>query len=357
MSKTVRNYVKRVMLFVVMSMSVACSDWTESENVGIEYPDLEQLNPELYAAYLKALREYRVSKHRALIAKFDNKRSAPVSQAERLSGLADSVDYVVLYNPDDLSDVIRAEMAQVRRDKGIKTLYSVSYDAIEDEYAAYKDHWLADNPETGAETIKSFEVFLAERMEYYLALHDKWGYDGINFIYYGVFPLSLNEEQREILRINQEVFFQRMANWIEKNPGREVFFEGVPFNMLYDTALLEQCRYVIISALDASNMDELTFSVRSALIEGCPVDRIVILVSTPSLTDPTKDTGLFAGTYDNGERIRAIDAASEWVCLPSSDFARAGICVEQAQNDYYDASLDYKYIRKAIGTMNPSPTN
>lgn len=358
MKQLLKNSFRRVaMTIAVTLLCISCDDWNEPESVEIHSPELEEKNPALYAAYLQALRDYRMSEHRMTIVKFDNKSSEPVGQAERLTALPDSVDYVILKNPESLSAVTVGEMQDILDKKGIKTLYSVSYDVIDDEYAVYKDEWITEHPESDNGEMKPFDVFLTERLDHYLSLFGKQAFAGINFCYYGVFPLSLEEETRTALEAAQTIFFSRMLDWIEKHPDKEVFFEGVPFNMLYDVKILEKCRFIIISGLDASNKNELSYAVRIALTDGCPADRIVIGVSAPSIFDPTKDTRLFAGTYADGSRIRAIDAASEWVVVPSEGFLKAGICVEEAQNDYYESQIDYKYIRKAIGTMNPSPIN
>ena len=111
-----------------------CSEWTEPQSVEIKVPTLESQNPELYAQYLQSLREYRSSDHKVMIAKFDNVPGAPSGRAEHLNCLPDSVDYVILNNPDNLSDAMVTEMDEIRQEKGMKTMYTVSYDTIEDEY-------------------------------------------------------------------------------------------------------------------------------------------------------------------------------------------------------------------------------
>lgn len=98
------------------------------------------------------------------------------------------MDYVILNNPDNLSRTILSEMKEIRQDKGMKTLYAVNYDAIEDEYAVYVEEWnathtpevpdegeetqdaesgeVAETPEEPAEQPQSFDEFLGERTDY-----------------------------------------------------------------------------------------------------------------------------------------------------------------------------------------------
>ena len=62
-----------------------CSKWTEQEPVEVLYPSLKDKNPALYAQYMESIREYRATEHPVLIAKFDNKRTAPSGRRRRLT--------------------------------------------------------------------------------------------------------------------------------------------------------------------------------------------------------------------------------------------------------------------------------
>ena len=138
MRKIIENNISCLSGAVASAMTLflfaGCSEWTEPESVKINVPTLESQNPELYAQYLQSLRDYRSSEHKVMVTKYDNKATAPVGQAEHLNALPDSVDYVILMNPDELSDAVVSEMSEIREEKGTMTLYTVSYDTIEDEY-------------------------------------------------------------------------------------------------------------------------------------------------------------------------------------------------------------------------------
>ena len=108
---------------VAAALAIAgCSKWTEQEPVEVLYPTLKDKNPELYAQYMESIRGYRASEHQVLIAKFDNKQTVPAGRADHIDCLPDSVDFVILNNPDNLSDAIIAEMAFVRQEKAMKVL-------------------------------------------------------------------------------------------------------------------------------------------------------------------------------------------------------------------------------------------
>ena len=126
---------KAVLGSAVVLLMASCSDWTETESVNIKYPDLKTDAPELYEQYMQSLRDYRGSDHKVVIAKFDNKATAPAGQAEHINALPDSIDYVILQNPDKLSAEIQAEMKEVRAVKGMKVLYEIS---CSDIIASYK---------------------------------------------------------------------------------------------------------------------------------------------------------------------------------------------------------------------------
>jgi len=43
------------------------------------------------------------------------------------------------------------------------------------------------------------------------------------------------------------------------------------------------------------------------------------------------------------------------VTEPSAEFTKAGLAIENMQNDYYNATNTYQYVREAINIMNPAP--
>ena len=147
-----KNNIFKTLALAAAAISFAsCSEWTEPESVGFHYTTLEEKNPGLYKAYFQSIRDYRDSEHKVVIAKFDNKATAPAGRAEHITCLPDSVDYIILYNPE-VSATIACEMAEVRELKGQKVLYQIEYKAIENEYKAYVEAWNdAHQPAEGEE--------------------------------------------------------------------------------------------------------------------------------------------------------------------------------------------------------------
>lgn len=73
----------------------SCDDWTETEQVdyGVTTPDGQ--NPELYARYTQAVRNYKSRKHYAVCVRFDNGHSGD-GEKDFLRSMPDSIDAVIL---------------------------------------------------------------------------------------------------------------------------------------------------------------------------------------------------------------------------------------------------------------------
>lgn len=86
------------------------------------------------------------------------------------------------------------------------------------------------------------------------------------------------------------------------------------------------------------------------MADGVPADRFIVSASTISLDTTDKTTGYY-------NALRALSEAAYWVTEPSAEFIKAGLAIENMQNDYYNATNTYQYVREAINIMNPAPKN
>ncbi len=352
---------------LALSSLASCSDWTRPESVEIHAPTLEEQDPELYAQYLQNLREYKESEHKIVILKYDNVPGIPSGQADRLSAIPDSVDYVILTAPDNLSETVISEMEKIRTEKGTKVLYRISYDDIKAGYDAYMEHWNEEHPDStgdnaGESTDDSigdgqqpveFIEYLSDRTGSLLSLADEFKYDGIEIAYTGIFPESLQENDKKELAVLQDTFFNLISEWMDGHPQAQCLFSGMPVNLLDRTAFLERCRYIITDATDAVNAYELSFKAIMAMSADSPADRLVINVSIPG--KDSEDTGYFISA--SGDEILAVAGAAEWVMVPEQAYKKCGLCIDNAKTDYYNPVMTYGNIRKAISNMNPSPLN
>lgn len=365
MMKMKNNIFKTILLAAAAVSSASCSEWTEPESVGFHYTTLEEKNPELYKAYFQSIRDYRDSDHKVVIAKFDNKATTPAGRAEHITCLPDSVDYIILYNPE-VSAAIADEMREVRELKGQKVLYQIEYKAIENEYKAYAEAWNdAHQPAEGedeevpsdpADTLISLNNYVSDAVKARTAYLAEYGYDGVNIVYSSRNPASCTEDALDELKAAQAAFLAPIAEALASCPDALVFFEGTPQYILENVEIVENADYLIIPATGAVNEYELSYELGLANRHGnIPSDRFVVLVTTRSLVDPALTDGTFSGTDRNGKEMTAIIGAAEWTAKSTSGVVKAGIAVENAQNDYFNLSEVYYNIREAISIMNPSP--
>lgn len=346
----------------------SCSEWTETETVDFRFNTLEEKNPELQDAYFQSIREYRSSNHKILISKFDNKKTTPAGRAEHIICLPDSVDYIILTNPEEISDVIGKEMSEARTLKGQKILYEVSYSAFEAEYKAYLEEWKNshtqedeadgqdEDPSAPAEEPMTLSEYITEKIPARLSIFETYGYDGVNIVYSPKNPASVPEDEMEAYITLQESFLGPLANMIESNPDAMFLYEGAPQYMQVHTEIIKKMKYILLSTLTARNGYEISHQMELvSRLGNIPTDRFIACVTTPSLEDPTLEEGKFSGTDASGKVLTAVVGAADWVMQPVSGYVKAGICVSHAQNDYYNMSKSYSSIRGAISIMNPSP--
>ena len=257
-------------------------------------------------------------------------------------------------------------MAEVRELKGQKVLYQIEYKAIENEYKAYVEAWNdAHQPAEGeeeevpsdpADTLISLNNYVSDAVKARTAYLAEYGYDGVNIVYSSRNPASCTEDALDELKAAQAAFLAPIAEALASCPDALVFFEGTPQYILENVEIVENADYLIIPATGAVNEYELSYELGLANRHGnIPSDRFVVLVTTRSLVDPALTDGTFSGTDRNGKEMTAIIGAAEWTAKSTSGVVKAGIAVENAQNDYFNLSEVYYNIREAISIMNPSP--
>ncbi len=350
------NKIFRYALSATVAITAVCScdEWTMPESKELKYPTVQEQNPGLWEAYLRSLRAYRQSDHKIVLAGFDNKTGVACGRGEMLSALPDSVDFAVLSEPDGLSEDIQKDMKSIREEKATGTLYTVSYENILASYEVYTKEWDdAHQPtETGDGTAEgtpsddgqktSRSDFFAATLADSLAIHDKYGYDGIIISFTGASTIKLTDEEKATERALQDEFFTPVKEWMSAHQDAIVMFSGKPQNLLSED-FLELCRYIIIPAETAGSADKMSFLTRAAMGDGIPSDRFIIRVSAPYEK---------LGTFTTG--LTAIEGAAGWVLNEDATYSRKGVMVIHSQKDYYSSSA-YGNIRRAISIMNPSP--
>ena len=372
MKRNIKKFLLPVAVVAAVSFA-ACSDWTETESLDMKNPSLETQNPGLHKQYLEALRTYKAGEHKVVLVTLDNPATAPAARNQHLTTIPDSVDFISLANPDNLHPTVLGEFEKVHA-KGTRVIYDIDYAAIEARWTQILEEEEANRPEEpetpaegeggdegGEEPVETpesrFLTFCREYTAGMLALCDKYGYDGVQISYTGRAPQAMVGDELEQYTARQEAFLSTVRSWYEAHAGKLLLFQGAPQNLI-DKSLLAECAYIVIPALSATSADEMSFAVLMAIAADVPVDRFVIGVKTPSLTDSKDESGYFAGYEADGKtRNLATKGAAEWAVAAVPNFTKAGIAVADVQNDYYNINLVYKNIREAIAIMNPSPKN
>lgn len=335
-----KNRMKNIFIvascFAAATCFSACDDWTEVENVTINTPGIEELNPEQYAKYLQNLVEYKNSDHKVVYAWFDNSEKTPFSRGQHISDAPDSLDVISMMYPAELAEFELTDMQKVRA-KGTKVVYTISFDKIRKEHA--------DKVKEGTES-GTFDAYLSAELTKQVGYVD--AFDGIIAEYKGTNPVYMSAEQKAEAKKLQDAFFGAISAWKSSNADKMLTFQGYPENLI-EQSVLSDCRHIILATDDVADDAQLSVVARLAMAaSNVPTDRFVIAVSTVSMDIADKKTGYYGAD-------RALKEAAYWATEMSGDYTRAGLAIYNVQNDYYNAGNAYQYVKEAINIMNPAP--
>lgn len=328
--------------FIALTAFASCSDWTDTESVTLKEPDITQQNPELYAKYLESLMGYKNSSHTLVYVWFDNSEKNPISRGQHITDLPDSVDVVAMMHPDNLADWELKDMDLLRKEKGTKIIYSIEFDAIKKAYNAKMEAATEDEPVS-----EDFISFLTDTLQHSLSIANKYNYDGICLDYDGKSRIHLRPAELKEYTENETAFIQIINDWHRRNSEKILVYEGKPQNLI-NPSFLENCRSILISGKDATNVSELSFNLLEAIGEGIPQDRYGMVVNAINLKDENKTIGYFAdGTL-------ALANLAEWAPAIHNGFSVKAVGVYNVSSDYYNASRTYALTRTLIESVNPS---
>ncbi len=306
----------------------SCSKWTEPEaldfaGMGDVAADSEE--------YLAALRAFKQTDHKVMILGMDVTAEQPYSRLQHISAMPDSADYICLRNAvDGIYPTIADEIAQVRQNKGTKLICDVDYMAISDAWDAIED---AKEEGEAPGTDDEFVAYVAENTAAALACCDRYGLDGIMVSYSGT--RSGNGT------IGQEAYMAEIAGWRASHQDDVMIFSGNTINVI-DKTFFSDCDYVVIPAGTNYSPGQFT-SVLSRYCSSLDAEvkqRIVLEVNVPSDDYPQQE----------GHDPQPVEAAA-WVLEEDARYGRAGLCVDNVQEDYQVTST-FSTVRKAITIMN-----
>ena len=283
-------------LCLLAATFASCEDWNETEAVKQKVERPEDQNPELWAEYTAALRDYKQSEHFIVYARLFNSPQPGTSEKDFMRCLPDSLDIVSLTNADNFSKYDAEDMPAMR-EKGTKVLYQVDYAGRsgeltdETKLGAYLDKVIAAVPNAGDAATATAAALIVERLS------------------------------------------------AAKTEGQLLVFEGNPLFLTEDA--LSKVDYVVLDTEATENVTDLKMQVLNATgYAGVPATKLLLAAAAG------------APLYDeNVEEHAAITEMAERVV---SLGPLAGLGTYDIYNDYYDLDMNYKLVRNAIQTLNPS---
>ena len=290
-----KHIIFQTLLLAAAVAGSACDDWTELRPLDIESQRPEAATEAMYEA---AVREFRASNHQLVLGRFDNATKIPALRPQHINVLPDSIDMVILAHPDSLCERELTEMREMREAYATQYLCEVTYSYVE---ALWNEANAAEEPDE-------------------------------------------NPDAR--LQARRKAFFEPVAQWRENHAGKRLLLGG-SLDLLDDRTLTDACDYLLADGRSASAMGsaaEAFFRLENA---GFPAERILLAVAAP---DAQGAGGVFGSQS-------ALTATAEWLLEPARTGIKAGMLIDNIQNDYFDTGLIFRNTRKAIDILNPSPKN
>lgn len=328
-----------ILVLSILSLGVvtSCSDWNDDESVKINVPK----DPE-YDTYLENLRAYKQTDHNYIYAWFDNSQKTPASRADHMSDVPDSIDVVVVKNPANLENFEMEDIRSLQNVKGTKVVIEINFNTIQALYNA-------QNQESGVESLPFLE-FLQESVNNMLPLVSQYDYDGVIVGYEGKSTLHMPADELSVYTRNQDAFISTIKEWMANNTDKMISFKGTP-QFLFDKEILISAKHIIINTVENKSQQSLTLSVLESLVDNVPTDKFIVVAPTVPAIDDETSTGYYANN-----NIAILEAAN-WVSVINPAFTKAGLAIDNIQNDYYHSSQIYMYVRDAINTITPAPKN
>ena len=346
MMTLMKSIFKINILLVSIALLAGCSEWTTPESIEIEKNSIEATNPELYAKYCAALREYKATDHKVVYTTYDNTSETAANGSEKITMLPDSIDFVQLMNLE-VSESHLEEIAAVREKKGTRFVFRFSVEECMAAYEAYVEQAYADAEGTEP-VVPSFEEFYATEFQKVTAKVAEYGLDGFTFAFVGKNIEGMTEEQQAAYTTEHDAAFAPVKAWLSSNSSKVFFLEGNPQYVL-DNEVLNAASFYILQTRSCRSTGELGLYGINAYTSGKLPENAKLLyaVETPSFIEEE----YLVGQFVLGEQI---PLAADWIAKDAS-FEKSGLAIWNVQRDYFNTDgMVYPNVRKAIKTMNPN---
>ncbi len=357
-------------LLVSIALLAGCSEWTTPESVEIEKNSIENTNPELYAKYCEALKEYKNGDHKITYTTFENTPDIAANGSEKISMLPDSIDFVQLMNLEVSSNHLE-EIDATRNKIGTRFTLRFSYDECVKAYDAYVEEVMAEaegegtegsegeegeEGETGEETAPAvipFEEFYAAELQKVTGKIKEYGLDGFTFAFSGKNIDGMTESQKEEYTAAHDAVMAPLKEWISSKGNTLFFLEGTPQYVL-DADVLNAAAYFILPTRECRNIGEIALHGINAYTSGKLPEgaKMLYAVETPSFLEEEYLVGQFV--FGLNDMRPQLPLTADWIVKDAS-YTKSGIVIWNVQRDYFNAGgMIYPNVRKAIKTMNPN---
>lgn len=298
---------KRLVYIISLILLSACSKWTETESIQLNYLRPWDQNPELWAKYKASLVDYKASKHFLFYARFDNAPEKATSEKDFMRCLPDSLDFVSLTNADNFSGYDKEDMEWMSG-IGTKVLYQV------------------DLSKKGFANTSELESYLDK----VIASVNENGMNGYSFT--GVYRLG--NTQNDALA---SATVKKLA--AAKTDGQVLVFEGNP--LFIPEAERAKVDLFVLDSESTEYAQDLRFQVLTAIdYAGVPASKLLLGADMD-------------GTIQNEERVKCHDV-EELARRVLSLGPLAGLGITNISSDYYSYEGNYVISRSAIQLLNPS---
>lgn len=296
-----------LLLFVLAAGMTSCSDWTDTDVVDSSVKKPWETDPALWAEYTATLRKYKQSEHFIVYARHENSPASATSEKDFMRCLPDSLDIVSLTNADNFSANDVEDMT-VMRDKGTRVLYQVDYAGRREE--------LSDAAKLRAYLDKVVAAVAA------------YGLDGYSFT--GI-PKASDPTVAEAATM--------IVSTLSADADKLLVFEGNP--LFVPTTDREKIDYYVLDTQNTEQIGDVKLQVIHATDYcGIPASKLLL--------------GAGVGYKLIDEKRKEQEAVTALAPCVISFGPLCGIGIFNLAADYYAADMNYKTVRLAIQTLNPS---
>lgn len=298
---------KRLVYIILLLLISACSKWTETESIQLNYLRPWDQNPELWNKYKASLVDYKASDHFLIYARFDNAPEKAASERNFMRCLPDSLDFVSLTHADNFSAYDKEDMAWMES-IGTKVLYQV------------------DLTKKGFTTTGELENYLDK----VIASVKENGMNGYSFTGQYVLGNALNESLASVAVAKLSA---------AKTDGQVLVFEGNP--CFIPEADRSKVDFFVLDSENTEYAQDLRFQILTAL-DYAKVPAAKLLLGAD-----------MDGTIRNEEREKCA-SVPELARRVVSFGPLAGLGITNISSDYYSYDGNYVVTRAAIQLLNPS---